>query len=292
MNNPLNYHEKIKNEQHVFLYAVSGRSSSTALQRIINSGNQVWLWGEPHGMLKQIFSVIARAKGLTQTKGVKQALKAMYLSYIENKHLSFYPNATGNLDSTIEVSNSLISNLLKPWAPKLKRFGFKEIDHISIPLLEHLKEIYPQSIFIFCFRDPVKQWPSLCKLKLEISTDLDLFLRQYESMATNYLKFARKHGIKVFVESSDLRDVKKVGQIMKYLNITEIDTSLIDVTVHTIKPKRLSKADTEKILNSPAYISYLKMRKVSKSFYNQQLIKDKITDTKSDQTTIKKQLTI
>jgi hypothetical protein len=284
MNNPLNYHEKIKNEQHVFLYAVSGRSSSTALQRIINSGNQVWLWGEPHGILRQIFLLVSRAKDLTQTDGIKKALKSMYFSYVENKHLSFYPNAVGNLDSTIELSNSLISNFLKPWAPKVKRFGFKEIDSIPIMLLEHLKEIYPQCIFIFCFRDPVKQWPSLCKLKLEVSADLDLFLRQYESMATNYMKFARKHGIKAFVESTDLRDIKKVDQIIKYLNITKIDTSLIDVTVHTIKPKRLSKSEIDKIINSPAYKSYLKMQKVSRSFYSQQPLNDKVDGNKSNST--------
>jgi hypothetical protein len=122
----------------------------------------------------------------------------------------------------------------------------------------------------------------LCKLKLEVSADLDIFLRQYESMATNYMKFARKHGITAFVENTDLRDSIKVSHIIKYLNISQIDTSLIDVTVHTIKPKKLSQATINRIRDSPAYQSYLKMQKVSKSFYSKRSTNDKADILKTD----------
>jgi len=285
MTNPLKYHESIKNEKHVFLLAVSGRSSSTAFQRIINSSNQVWMWGEPHGMIKQTLTLIFHTKSLAKNESIKTALNTMYHSYVDNKHTLFYANAVGNLDSSINMLNSSISNLLKPWAPKLKRFGFKEIDNMPTPMLKHLKEIYPNSLFAFNFRNPLLQWPSLSKLQLPISSNIDLFLDKYNKMAIDYIAFAKKYKIKAFVENDDLRDIEKVNTIIDYLDISEIDTSLINLTVHSFKHKKLSKDETEKILNSPAYQSYLEMQKISRSFYKQRnLITSKTkNESKSDQ---------
>jgi len=267
MTDLLTYHKKIKDEQHVFLFAVSGRSSSTAFQRIINSSNQVWMWGEPHGVIKKILYTIFHTKEVNKEKEVTLAINLMYQSYVENKHLSFYANAVGNLDSTIEGFKSIISNFLKPWAPKVRRFGFKEIDLMPVKMLKYLRDIYPQSIFVFCFRNPLLQWPSLCKLKLPASKNLDFFLNQYNEMATTYMAFMKKHKMKAIIEDTDLRDLEKVNKIISYLNIHQIDKSLIDVTVHTLKHKKLSQIEIDKILNSGAYQSYLQMQKISQSFY-------------------------
>ena len=267
MKDAIKYHETVKNEQHVFICAVSGRSSSTAFQRILNSSNEVWIWGEPHGILNQLLSLIGHTKELANNNSVKKALAAMYHSYMDNKHLSFYANAIGNLQPTIELLISSISNFLMPWAPKVKRFGFKEIDLINTEMLIYLKEIYPRSYLIFCFRDPLLQWPSISKLELLVSFSLDNFLQEYNSIATTYLKYAQKNSINAFVENTDLMDVNKVKKIIHYLKISKIDESLIGVTVHTIKPKKLSKKDTEKILQSTAYQRYLEMKNMSESFY-------------------------
>jgi len=203
--------------------------------------------------------------------GVKLSLSRLYHSYNDNKHLEFYPNAIGNLDSTIELVNSLISNILKPWAPKVKRFGFKEIDPVSIQTLEYLKEIYQQGIFIFCFRDPLFQWPSLLKLNWPIYKDknVNFFLDQYYRMSKTYLEFALKYGIKAFIENNDLRDEVKVNEIIKYLNIPKIDFSLINNDVGSFEgiKEELTALEEEMILDSKAYQNYLEMRSISQSFY-------------------------
>lgn len=192
----------------------------------------------------------------------------MYHSYMDNKHDLFYANAVGNLDVTAELLESMLSVLLKPWAPKLTRFGFKEIDSMPDVMLENLVQIYPKCIMVFCFRDPLKQWPSLCQLQLLVSRNLDVFLEEYRFTALQYMKFGKSNKVTAFIENTDLVDIKKVEHIKRYLKIDKIDDELIGVTVHSLKPKRLSKAAKEKILASPAYAMYLKMQDLSKKFYS------------------------
>jgi len=271
MTSSTTYHEKIKNEQHVFLFSVVGRSSSTAFQRIINSSNKVWMWGEPQGVINHAISMINHMKHVRDSDLVKFSLTNMYNSYNDNKHLVSYPSAIGNLDTSAELINATISNILKPWAPKVKRFGFKEIELTPVQTFDHLREIYPQSYFIFGFRNPLTQWPSVCKLDWPISKDLKLFLNKYSKIATYYIEFAKTHNINAFIENNDLRDIDKVNEIIKYLNIPAIDVSLIDVTIHSLKGEKLTPEEVETILSSTAYEKYLEMQKISESFYKTNL---------------------
>jgi hypothetical protein len=192
----------------------------------------------------------------------------MYDSYQNNKHLKFYPNAIGNLDETIEIINSSISTILKPWAKELKRFGFKDIEVNNIQTLDYLKEIFEQSLFTFCFRDPIKQWPSVRKAGWWLySKDINSFLDEYYRLSNIYLEFAFKNSINAFIENTDLRDLSKIKTIISYLNIREIDTSIIDVTVSSANESHISEEEKSIILNSNAYPNYLKMRAISQSFY-------------------------
>ena len=250
MANPLSYYEKIKNEQHVFIYCVAGRSSSTAFQRIINSSNKVWVWGERHGMVDDTVELINHMKTYRDNDFVKASLTHMYDSFTSNKHLSFYPNAIGNLDSTINIINSSLSNMLKPWAPALKRFGFKDIEVKNIHTLEYLKEIFPQSFFLYCFRNPLTQWPSVHKLEdwWPYGKEVQAFLDEYYRLSNIYLDFASKTG-NIFIENNDLKNEDKVKKIIHHLNIPKIDYSLINVTVSSVKGSDLSKAEEDTILN-------------------------------------------
>jgi hypothetical protein len=269
MLNPLSYYEKIKNEQHVFIYCVCGRSSSTAFQRIINSSNKVWIWGERHGLIDNIVSQINKMKNLQNDDYIKYSLTQMYDSYKTNKHLSFYPNAIGNLDSTVKILNSSISNMLKPWAIGLKRFGFKDIEITDIQTLTYLKDIFPQCFIVFCFRDPLKQWPSVNKLLKwwDYSKDLNLFLNEYYRISNIYLEFSFKNNINALIENEDLKQSDKIEKIIDYLNIPEIDNALLNVTVDSANGAALTEFEKEAILNSNAYRNYLTMKKISETFY-------------------------
>lgn len=265
---PATYFNRIKNNQHIFIHAVAGRSSSTAFQRIINSSNTVWIWGEQHGIMERSVSLINLLKEKQETPSVKISLSELYYSYKDNKHLSFYPNAIGNLNSTVDILNSFVSDLLKPWAPEIKRFGFKEITS-NMQILDYLKETFQQSFFIFCFRNPVKQWPSVRASRFwYYSKDLTCFLEEYNKISNVYLEFAAKNHINAFVENIDLRDLSKIKTIISYLNIPKIDTSLLDATVSSFNANHITEEEEFAILNSDGYKNYLKMKDISKSFFN------------------------
>ena len=52
------YYESVKHERHVFIRAVCGRSSSTALQRLLNSTNEICIFGEPWGSVDGLVGAI------------------------------------------------------------------------------------------------------------------------------------------------------------------------------------------------------------------------------------------
>jgi hypothetical protein len=271
MANSQTYYESVKNQQHVFLYSVAGRSSSTALQRIINSSNKVWLWGEPHGIIDDAISQINNMKKLRDTDFVKASLIHMYNSYDTNKHIYFYPNAIGNIDTTIDLINSSISNILKPWAIRLKRFGFKDIGVKEIQTLEHLKEIFPKSFFIFCFRNPLEQWCSVSKLQhfWSYAKDLQAFLDEYSRISTIYMEFAKKNDVELFIENADLKNYAKIKKIIHRINIPKIDKTLINLTVSSmVNRHNLAEREKKVILSSKAYNNYLKMKDLSDLFYS------------------------
>jgi hypothetical protein len=201
---------------------------------------------------------------------VKHSLKKMYECYDNNKHLSFYPNAIGNLGSTIDILNSSISNFLRPWASKIKRFGFKDIEIKDIHTLIYLKEIFANSFVIFGFRNPLKQWPSIYALKDWWSYQtLQAFLDEYFRISNIYLEFAEKYGIPAFIESDDLKHPDKVRRLIEYLNIPKIDETLINVIVDTAKGHEIPEIETAMILSSKAYENYLKMLELSIKFFTE-----------------------
>lgn len=265
--NPITFHNNIKNNKHVFLYHVGGRSSSTAFQRLINSSNEVCIWGESKRLIEQFVSEINRMEDLKKNKGVRLSLQRLRRCYKKNKHDLFYPNALGNLDESIKLQKAVISNFLKPENKNMKRFGFKDIRPLKTETLEYLKKNYPRSLFVFTFRNPIDQWCSVKKLGWwGYSNNVQNFIEEYVDLSDRLLSFAKKHKLNSFVENIDLYDVEKVKKILKYLSIRKIDMSLIARVVDTIGKKNISKEDEEKIKNSTAFKNYLKMKKISKDF--------------------------
>jgi hypothetical protein len=267
MISPLTYYRKIKDEQHVFIYCVAGRSSSTAFQRILNSSNTVWVWGEQHGIIDQAAYLMNLMEKYRNDNDVKNSLIQMYDSYKSDKHLGFYPNAIGNLDTTMDILTSSISNILKPWASSINRFGFKDIGVNDIQTLTYLKEIFPKSLIVFCFRNPLMQWPSVrASGWWAYCNDLETFLNEYFRLSSIYLTYASINDINAFVENTDLKDHIKIKNIINYLNLPRVDLDLIGITISSNKVDVLSDADEEFILNSNAYNNYLKMKSLSSSF--------------------------
>lgn len=266
--NPIAYYNKIKDEQHVFIFSVGGRSSSTAFQRLLNSSNEVWIWGERKELVEQIISCSKLAEELSDHRYVLASSTLMHQCYLNNKHDKFYPLATGNLKSTIEVLESSIANLLKPWAD-VNRFGYKDIRVSDISILQYLRRMFPNSFFLFCFRNPVDQWPSMKATKWDWKLpepNMNGFLKMYCLLAKIYSDFAETHEKVFFIENTSLRDTDKIRHLLERIDVSEIDYELMETTVSSFKGD-ITEEEKSVIMQSEAYRLFIEMRKSSDTFF-------------------------
>ena len=270
----LTYHQSVKDQQHIFLYCVLGRSSSTALQRILNSSNEICIWGEHHLTIDKLVDTIQAAEALRDMPHVAECTRLLNQCFKKNKHDLFYPNAIGNISGAIDMLKSSISLLLKPTVAGLSRFGIKEINASSLTTLNYLRSEYTKSQFAFCFRDPLVQWPSVHHVEhwgWEYSKTLDIFLQEYDRVSTIHLDFASEHKLNSFIENTDLNNEANVLQIISHFHISSVDTALIGLTVFSVGPQRLTESDRLTIVQSKAYRNYKAMKLLSQEFYKAKL---------------------
>ena len=268
MKNPLEYYKKVKNKRHLFFYCVCGRSSSTALQRIVNSSNEAFIWGEQKYLIDDNLDLMQRTERLQEDPAIVCSLGRIKESYKKDKHDQFYPNALGNLKSSSLLFASAASNFLKPLNKKINRFGCKNITIRRIDTLIYLKKIFPKSQIIFLFRNPLEQWPSVKKLSTwwNYGKDINLFLEEYKRISGIYLEFAKRYKNYYFIENIDLYDEKKIKALLKFVKISKFDQSLVSRTIDTAGSSKTTLADKKKILRSVGYKNYLQMARLSKNF--------------------------
>ncbi len=141
----------------------TGRSGTTLLQRIINSAENVVIWGEHGGFLSQIAEAyFLNFEDKTILHNIPQRnnpFDTPQAKVQQLKNPQLWP-AWCNWYSQKEVKDifrSLIENFFKPSnVPKNVSWGFKEIKYgQGCRTLEMLADLYPDAKFIFIIRDPV-----------------------------------------------------------------------------------------------------------------------------------------
>ena len=95
---------EINQAKHVFVYAVCGRSSSTALQRILNSSNEIFMFGEYHLTIEKLVDCYFHLAEIDHQKQ-RNELTRLINCFEQNQHTAFYANATYDM--------SLLQQLIK-----------------------------------------------------------------------------------------------------------------------------------------------------------------------------------
>jgi hypothetical protein len=265
----LSFYESIKDNKHIFIYSVCGRSSSTAFQRILNSSNEVCIFGESWGVNGMILSLIHTLKK-KNSKAWPEAklydLNKLKSCFDNNKHDVFYSNAFRSLDNLISEIISGFVNLFQP-VNGTDRFGFKEVS-VGIETLDQLKEIFHNCFIIFSFRNPLRQWPSVRNLGwFPYSNDLELFLKEYKVSSDVYLNFSEGKKDPLFVEDSNLYHMGRVRHIINLLDISKFDEDLIGLKVSSNSNKGLTSEEKDIILRSEANNNYLRMVNLSNNLF-------------------------
>lgn len=261
---PLTLDEReLREQRHVFVFAVNGRSSSTALVRILNSSHDICVWGEPgEYIIDDSMELIARLTKKNERPAFQERKKLIHQAYAERNHTIGHAMAFPELAPAI---SKLVAGFAAMFTPAIdvKRFGFKELKIRSDETLKTLRSLFPNAEFIFLFRDPATQWPSVKNMKWKRVDTLDKFLQQNAWLAELY----EAHG-GMFIENTSLRDKEKVRKFVKWLGLSEIDESLIGDGVFAMKNKDpLTEEEVAKIEASDANAAYKRMRALEDEFF-------------------------
>lgn len=137
----------------------SGRSGSTLLQRILNTYEDVTIWGEHAGLLKfnaaQFFEIrddFSARNHLFSGENSRAGIKTLK----ERKHPENWQAWMNpfSRDEFVESCRQCVLNLFQTGLPDDQTWGFKEIRYGKKDrVIEFLSEIFPRARFIFLVRN-------------------------------------------------------------------------------------------------------------------------------------------
>jgi len=257
-----------QHKKHIFIFSVLGRSGSTTFQRMLNSSNQICVFGEPKGLVGDLLNSIRffSFNYENQKKSRKKSLNLLNKSFETNNHTYFYPNAFNDLEQVIDLLKNTFVEMFKP-LNNCSRFGFKDIRIRRVETLVALKAMFPDSFLLFTFRDPLKQWLSNKNFgNLVESDNLDRFLTRYQRISDIFLTYHSKTNNSFLVSNDILYDKAKLISFFKLLDIEYFDENLIGKMIASTAAGNIPENEKEKILQSEAYSNYIAMKEIYNEF--------------------------
>lgn len=255
-------YQDIKYEQHLFIYGINGRSSSTALQRILNSSGEICIWGEAWGIDQPFLDFIERIEDKKRDfdeRLPKDHYELLKDSFKSGKHDKFYPNAFNDLSRSIECIKNGFVEMIKP-VNDVKRLGYKEIRVQKPSNLNTLINLFPNCKILFLFRDPRKQWVSVRDSGwFGFSNDLKKFNDEYKRISKAYIEVFEAHPNNcIFLENRTLYSKEKVDNLAALVNLNSYDESLINKVVSSKSKHGLDKNE-EGMINATSSKDYEKL---------------------------------
>lgn len=256
-------YEMVCNGRHVFTFGVWGRTSTTAFQRIMNSSREVCIWGEPGGFLiDNLMDAYVHLGARMSDASYAERVKVLPLAFRLNQQNSDSAMALNDWSAGRELLEQAVVSLLQPAIP-VQRLGFKEIRVRSLRTLDGLRQMFPNCQFVYLFRDPATQWPSVqTMVQWQESESIELFADQVEAMARLYMQ---REGI--FIEDRDLRCVNKLDRLTQYLGLTNYDKRLVDDGVTAAKDKPPVSQEELSILQERLAPLYSEMKSRAAAFF-------------------------
>lgn len=245
-----------RDAEHVFLFGVCGRSSTTALMRMLNSTQALCMWGEPGDhVVDDLLHVITALRKKNDNPDFHLRKEILQRAFRENDHKVSYAMAFPEQGPALARLEQAFIDMFRP-VIDVRRFGFKEITVRSIETLENLRTMFPAAAMVYVFRDPRTQWPSVEKMRWDHVATLDLFLGEYERLATIYMKFGGW-----FIETTALRDKARIARLASHLHLPAIDERLVNDGVFAMRDKKPLADDVRQAIErSPAFACYEQMR--------------------------------
>lgn len=200
-----------KGVQPIFIISLP-RSGSTLLQRLLMSNDSISSVAEPHFLLPFVYAgraegTIAEYSHLASVRGVTDIISNMKGK--EKEYFSYLKIFSLNIYESLSSSNSIY------FVDKTPRYFW---------ILEELNQIFPDSKFIFLFRDPIQIYASFLQtfsvnMRFNKMYRSDLYFESgFDKLSSGYEKMKEKS---IAINYEDLLNDtnKELGKIFDYLNL-------------------------------------------------------------------------
>lgn len=184
-------HEETDTEQPIFILSAGWRSGSTLLQRMVISGGDALIWGEPYAYADYVGKLAESIRIFRQDFPPNQC----FLDFIEETeggkahekwiaHMYPHPNAL-----RLAHRHFFTTMLAEPaYQRGYSRWGLKDCHH-GIEHALYLKWLFPRAKFLFIYRNPYDAYRSFRQFGAYHSwPDIPIFTaRQYGRLWNNLL---------------------------------------------------------------------------------------------------------
>jgi hypothetical protein len=143
------------NERPVVILS-TGRAGSTLLQKLLNTHEELVIWGEHDGFLNSLMQswiTVSRSKWIPDTEPSGDWLLG------KNRPLNVDKWTAWDGSFSKQAYNShlkgFIDNIFSEHVPVNVRWGFKEIRYRNIELMNFWSALYPETQYILLMRNPI-----------------------------------------------------------------------------------------------------------------------------------------
>jgi hypothetical protein len=259
---PLSY-ESLKEQRHIFVFGVWGRTSTTAFQRIMNSSRDICIWGEPGDfVIDNFMDAYLQLNKRREEPLAHDRLRILPGSFERGDFSANSAMAVCDWTSSTRLLEQAFVDLFLPAIP-IHRIGFKEIQVRSHRTLDGLRRMFPNCQFVFVFRDPRAQWPSVKSwTPWKESGSLELFMKRVEELGNLYLLYDG-----LFIEDRNLRSVSHLDCITQHLGLSSYDPTLINDNVFAAENKPALSAEEEHLIQKRLGDLYSRLQSRSSAFF-------------------------
>ncbi|MCP4599017.1 MAG: sulfotransferase [Proteobacteria bacterium] len=217
----------------IIVLAPVWRSGSTLVQRILNTGDDLVVWGENHGIVSHFAGNLHELKRyqkrgidgkafreFNKNKGRKSA--NLWLANTNPPPECYLSSARDFLESYYVLDN-------RRWGFKEVRYGKKEIDFLD--------ELFPNARYVFIVRDILDCYRStktLIPYEIQNIGGMDGFVRKYENDVECFVRYAEKQKEKSLLIRYEDFNEDTVSLLCSFSEIEESDYS------HEVFRKKIS----------------------------------------------------
>ncbi len=164
MENRWKFDDDEDEDRPIFIFSAGWRSGSTLLQRLVNSGSSLLIWGEPYSYSDYIRRMADTLKIFSNTYPPDSFFIDYFLDHSKNFTgiteqwtACLYPNPTDLRTSHRKFFLTLFSEPAKKLG--YDNWGLKEV-RLDFQYALYLNWLFPQAKFLFLYRNPYEAYRS------------------------------------------------------------------------------------------------------------------------------------